>query len=103
MDKKELFQQFLRDLLDIYNFSHADGNWQKFWKEYHSSRLSIQENELEDFINSQCHSIAGAMALLGKDNPSVKGFLSILPLRYSKAILSWPNPTPEEVRLLMTD
>ena len=92
---------YLESIISIYKCSGAT-NWTSFWEKYYSKRLSFQENDLNDFINGRCQEITQFLTELGQEHATTKKFLTELPLRLSKVILSWP-PTTEQIKTLMSD
>lgn len=95
-------QGFLKSILTIYKLSGPGNNWSDFWKKWFAKRLPNQEESIDQFILSNCETITHSLTILGKNDPTVKEFLSILPLRYSKTILVWP-PTTEQIKDLLTE
>ena len=103
MNDRQRAESDLRNIINIYLLMGPHDSWNHFWKTFYSQRIGNQQKNIDEFINSQTKDISQILLLLGKDNSDVKEFLSVLPLRFSRAILSWPNPTAEEIHLLMTD
>lgn len=94
--------QLLTSFINLYSLSRSRNKpWPVFWKSYFQNH-PLPQPTLPDFIANQTSLLSDCLNTLGKDHPLIRKFVSSLPLRLSKTILSFPT-TPEMIRELMTD
>jgi hypothetical protein len=102
MEDQRYAVTYLNNLCTLYHLSGDSPTWHDFWEFYNTKNRLTAKPDLDNYISEQCSYIAKALVILGKDHFITNQFLSRLPLKHSKTILSWP-PTPEQIKELMTD
>src|SRR5687768_5504703 len=98
-------QLLISSYINLYKKLFPSGkhiSWAIFWKRMYQNSVSDVGNSPSEIRHHYAQALSQALGSLAQSDPLVKKFLSTLPLRYSKTVLSWP-PLPEELEELMTD